>query len=72
MHQVRQTIKIRFRHGVLYIRSLAKWLAIALVTGALCGMIGSIFHIGVHEASLLRAAHPHLLFLLPAADRAGR
>ena len=39
---------------VLYAKALAKWLAVAVVIGALCGVIGSAFHIGVHEATMLR------------------
>ena len=38
----------------LYIKALAKWLAVAAVIGAACGVIGSAFHIGVHEATTLR------------------
>ena len=52
-------------HIGLYIRALAKWLALAVVIGALCGVIGSAFHIGVHEATALRGEHPWLLWCLP-------
>ena len=52
-------------HIGLYIRALAKWLALAAVIGALCGVIGSAFHIGVHHATELRGAHPWLLWCLP-------
>ena len=52
-------------HIGLYIRALAKWLALAAVIGALCGVIGSAFHIGVHHAAELRGAHPWLLWCLP-------
>ena len=51
----------------LYIKALAKWLAVAAVIGAACGVIGSAFHIGVHEATTLRGAHPWLLWCLPLA-----
>lgn len=51
----------------LYLRTLVKWLALSVVIGAVCGAVGSVFHIGVHHASTLRAAHPWLLYLLPAA-----
>ena len=52
-------------HIGLYIRALAKWLALAAVIGALCGVIGSAFHIGVHHATELRGTHPWLLWCLP-------
>ena len=56
-----------FKHLNLYVRALAKWLALAIITGVLCGFIGSLFHIGVHHATVLRAEHPWLLWCLPAA-----
>ncbi len=56
-----------FGHWRLYALALGKWLALALVTGILCGVIGSAFHIGVHLATELRGGHPWLLYLLPAA-----
>ena len=52
-------------HIGLYIRALAKWLALAAVVGALCGVIGSTFHIGVHHATELRGEYPWLLWCLP-------
>ena len=56
-----------WRHAVLYIRALVKWLALAAVTGLLCGAIGSAFHIGVSLVTALRAEHPWLLWGLPLA-----
>lgn len=52
---------------LLYGKALGKWLAVAVVIGAACGVIGSAFHIGVHEATALRGAHPWLLWGLPLA-----
>ena len=34
-------------HVGLYVQAMAKWLAVALVTGVCCGVVGSLFHIGV-------------------------
>lgn len=56
-----------WRHAALYIRALGKWLALAVVAGVLCGVIGSVFHIGVHHAAALRGEHPWLLWCLPLA-----
>ncbi len=55
------------RLGALYVRSLGKWLALAVTAGVVCGVIGSAFHMGVHHATLLRAEHPWLLWCLPLA-----
>ena len=54
-------------HVGLYVQAIVKWLALALVTGVFCGVVGSLFHIGVERATELRIAHPWLLWCLPAA-----
>ena len=51
----------------LYLKALCKWLALAAVTGLACGLVGAAFHKGVDWVTELRAAHPWLLWLLPAA-----
>ena len=52
-------------HVGLYVQAMAKWLAVALVTGVCCGVVGSLFHIGVERATELREQHPWLLWCLP-------
>ena len=49
------------------IASFCKWLLIAALTGAAGGLVGSAFHLSVSAATAFRAAHPWLLYLLPAA-----
>lgn len=56
-----------FAHVGLYVQALVKWLALAAVTGCCCGVVGALFHIGVHEATQLRSDHPWLLWCLPLA-----
>ena len=53
------------RHTVLYIQAIFKWVLMAVVIGAACGVVGSVFHIGVHHATELRAHFPWLLWCLP-------
>ena len=53
------------RHTKLYAQAMVKWLSLAVVTGGCCGFVGAMFHIGIHEAELLRAAQPWLLYCLP-------
>lgn len=53
------------RHWNLYMKALAKWLVLAAVTGVLSGVVGSVFHIGVHHATELRMENPWLLWCLP-------
>ena len=50
---------------LLYFRSLGKWLTLAGITGVLCGLVGSAFHLGVQWATQLRLGHPWLLYTLP-------
>ena len=57
-------------HTKYYLQALVKWLALAAVTGLFCGVIGSVFHISVHEATLIREELSWLLYLLPVAGLA--
>ncbi len=54
-------------HTRIYFKALAKWLAVALLAGLSCGVIGSLFHIGVEGSTLLRMRYPWLLWMLPLA-----
>ena len=56
--------------ALLYLKTLAKWLLLASVTGALCGLVGTAFHVGVQYATALRSSHEWLLWCLPAAGLA--
>lgn len=51
----------------IYTVALIKWLAVAAVSGVLCGLVGSAFAISVSHATALREAHEWLLYLLPVA-----
>lgn len=55
------------KHIGLYFQALVKWLLLAAVTGGICGVVGAAFHIGIHEAELLRGRFPWLLWCLPLA-----
>lgn len=59
-----------FWHFGYYIKGLGKWLLVSGITGLLCGLIGSAFHIGVEWATGLREMHPWLLYCLPLAGLA--
>ena len=62
-----ENMKERLAHAWLYLGTLLKWIALAMVTGVICGAVGAVFHIGVHHATELRMAHPWLLLCLPLA-----
>lgn len=42
-------------------------LLVALLTGAICGVVGSLFHLAVDWATEIRIQHGWLLYLLPVA-----
>lgn len=50
---------------LVFLRAMLYWLSVALLVGALCGLIGTVFHIGVERATELRAERGWLLYLLP-------
>ena len=52
------------KNGKYYLYFL-RWIAIAVVLGAVGGTIGSIFHHCIDEVTLLRGEFPWLLYLLP-------
>ena len=61
------TFRQIMREGRDYLRFTLKWLALALLAGTASGIIGAGFHNGIHAVTALRAAHPWLLWCLPAA-----
>lgn len=48
-----------------YFRTFYRWLLVATLTGAICGLVGSLFNIAVSRATELRSGHEWLIFLLP-------
>lgn len=46
---------------------LLRWIVVAGCIGIVGGCVGSMFHIAVHGCTLIREAHPGIIFLLPAA-----
>lgn len=70
MEDEKKTMMGRLRHISRYVLTLLKWLVVAAVTGVICGAVGTLFHVGVEEATAFRGAHPWLLWLLPVAGLA--
>ena len=48
-----------------YVIIFLKWIVIALITGAVGGFIGTLFHIAVEKATELRLHNPAIIYLLP-------
>lgn len=57
-------------HVMVYIKTVAKWLAVAALVGAVGGAVGSLFHLGVEYATELRCAVSALLWAMPLAGLA--
>ena len=55
----------KFKSIKQYIFTFIKWIVVAGITGALGGIIGSIFHISVEHATEFRLEHDWIIFLLP-------
>ena len=57
-------------HMGLYVKTLFKWVLLGGVIGAVGGVVGSLFHLGVNYATAIRGAHPWILYLLPVGGLA--
>lgn len=66
MESLRNRIHYYISHYSLYARALGKWLIVSVLVGALSGLLGSAFHIGVEKATHFRLGHPWILYTLPA------
>ena len=65
MEQWKERIVYRLRRMWLYAATLVKWIAVGVLIGAVGGVVGSLFHMGVDHAAELRAEYPWVLYLLP-------
>ncbi|MDD6142540.1 MAG: chloride channel protein [bacterium] len=54
-------------HGMRCAKSFAIWALIAVLTGAVCGAVGTAFHLAVDWATEIRVEHGWLVYLLPVA-----
>lgn len=48
-----------------YFRSFYRWTLLSAITGAICGLVGSAFHLAVAWVTEIRLGNPWLIFLLP-------
>ena len=66
----KEAVRTALRRWWLYGWTFVKWTLVAAVIGAACGLIGTLFHFGVHEVTAFRGSHPWILYLLPIAGLA--
>ena len=49
------------------LKRLGMQTAAALLIGVVCGLLGTLFHIAVHQAEHFRLGHPWMIWLMPVA-----
>ena len=52
----------------IYVFTFLKWISLAILIGAICGLVGTLFYYGVKEATLFRKRCVWLMFLMPLAE----
>lgn len=62
---IRQLFSRVGANALEYIKAFAKWLAAAVITGGVCGLVGTAFYYCVAYATKLRGEYFWLVFLLP-------
>ncbi len=65
MEKWREKAEKRVKHSWLYAVTLLKWMVVGTLIGAVGGVVGALFHLGVDHATELREAHRWILYLLP-------
>lgn len=58
-------LKEKLLYAGRYIRTFYRWLLVATITGAVCGVVGSAFNLAVSLSTLTRNNNPWLVLLLP-------
>ncbi len=53
------------RNSSAYLRATGKWLIVSVITGAFCGVVGTVFHLGVEYVTELRDTYEYFLYSLP-------
>ena len=62
-----ESLRTHIQDGERTVLTLLRWLVVASLTGAVCGLVGALFHHGVALATELRGESPWLLFCMPLA-----
>ena len=59
--------KTALKSAMFYLLAALKWLFAAGALGALCGVLGAVFHEGIDLATAFRQDYPLIIWLLPLA-----
>ncbi len=55
----------RIKHMAMYPWTLLRWMLVGAFIGGVGGIVGTLFHLGVNQATQIRTMHPWILYLLP-------
>lgn len=58
-------LKLHSLYSYRYTKNVLKWAIFSLITGVVCGLIGTVFHHLVETATELRTKNDNLIFLAP-------
>lgn len=64
-HQMQRILNSVKTEVAFFSKKFVKWLLISVYTGALCGIVGSLFHMAVNQATGFRQNNPFLIYFLP-------
>ncbi len=53
-----------------YVLAALKWAGVSLLTGTICGLLGTAFHWAIDQATAYRSGHMQIVWLLPIAGAA--
>lgn len=65
MEQWKERVGYRLGRMWQYAVTLIKWMSVGALIGGVGGVVGTLFHMGVDQATELRMEHPWILYLLP-------
>ena len=65
VHQLFSQIKNNLNGSKIYLFTFLTWTILAILIGAVCGLVGTAFHATIEYVTELRMQNPWLLYLLP-------
>lgn len=64
---IKEELVTNFSSGTVYTLQFLKWLVLALLSGLICGLMGTFFYCSIEEVTSFRLAHPYITLFLPFA-----
>ncbi len=62
---MKEYFRIKWESFTAYMTALVKWMLVGALIGTVGGFIGSLFHLGVSYATMIRQTHGWVLYLMP-------